>query len=61
MSVLMNLPIRSMFPIPYTLPWLATLLCMLFVFLITWGTTRYAAHRLQKQNLIETIRSESGR
>lgn len=50
-----------MFPIPYTLPWLATLLCMLFVFLITWGTTRYAAHRLQKQNLIETIRSESGR
>lgn len=61
MSVLINLPIRSMFPIPYTLPWLAILLCVLFVFLITWGTTRYAARRLQKQNIIETIRSESGR
>lgn len=61
MSFLINLPIRSMFPIPYALPWIAITLCVLFVFLITWGTTRYAAHRLQKQNIIETIRSESGR
>ncbi len=60
-SIFINLPIRSMFPIPYALPWLAIILCVLAVFLITWSTTRYAAHRLQKQNIIETIRSESGR
>lgn len=60
-SIFINLPIRSMFPIPYALPWLAIVLCVLAVFLITWSTTRYAAHRLQKQNIIETIRSESGR
>ncbi|MBU4440272.1 MAG: ABC transporter permease [Acetobacterium sp.] len=59
-SIFINLPIRSMFPIPYALPWLAIVLCVLAVFLITWSTTRYAAHRLQKQNIIETIRSESG-
>lgn len=61
MTFLINKPIRSMFPIPYELPWLAILLCILVVFLITWSTTMYAAHRLQKQNIIETIRSESGR
>lgn len=61
LSFLINLPIRSMFPIPYALPWLAIMLCVFFVFLITWGTTRYATHRLKKQNIIETIRSESGR
>ncbi|MBC3888416.1 FtsX-like permease family protein [Acetobacterium paludosum] len=60
-SIFINLPIRSMFPIPYTLPWLAIVLCVLSVFLITWSTTRYAAHRLQKQNIIETIRSGSGK
>jgi len=60
-SIFINLPIRSMFPIPYALPWLAIVLCVLAVFLITWSTTRYAAHRLQKQNIIETIRSESGK
>ncbi len=56
-----NLPIRSMFPIPYKLPWLAILLCVMVVFFITWSTTRYAAHKLDNQNIIETIRSESGR
>ncbi len=56
-----NLPIKSMFPIPYKMPWLAILLCVLVVFFITWSTTRYAAHKLDNQNIIETIRSESGR
>ncbi|MBC3805217.1 FtsX-like permease family protein [Acetobacterium fimetarium] len=60
-SIFINLPIRSMFPIPYALPWLAIVLCVLAVFLVTWSTTRYAAHRLEKQNIIETIRSESGK
>lgn len=61
MTYLINLPIRSMYPIPYELPWFSVLLCAFAVFLIIWGTTRYAAHRLKNQNIIETIRSESGR
>lgn len=56
-----NLPIRSMFPIPYKIPWISVFLCVLVVFLITWVTTRYAAHKLKNQNMIETIRAESGR
>lgn len=60
-SIFINLPIRSKLPIPYALPWLAIVLCVLTVFLITWSTTRYAIQRLEKQNIIETIRSESGR
>lgn len=56
-----NLPIRIMFPIPYRIPWSALFLCVIAVFLITISTTRYAAHKLKKQNIIETIRSESGR
>jgi putative ABC transport system permease protein len=56
-----NLPIRSMFPIPYNAPWISILLCVMVVLFITWSTTRYAAHKLDNQNIIETIRSESGR
>ncbi|MDO9490933.1 FtsX-like permease family protein [Acetobacterium sp.] len=37
-SIFINLPIRSVFPIPYALPWLAIVLCVLAVFLITWST-----------------------
>lgn len=60
-TYLINLPVRSMLPIPYEIPWPAILLCILAVFLITFSITRYAAHKLENQNLIETIRSESGR
>lgn len=60
-TVLINLPIRSMFPISYQLPWMSLLLCVIMVFLITWGTIMYAAHRLEQQNIIESIRAESGR
>ena len=60
-TVLINLSIRSMFPIQYEIPWLALLLCILVVFFITLSTKMYAAHRLKNQNIIETIRSESGR
>lgn len=56
-----NLPIRSMFPIPYKFPWLDIILCVGLVFFITWSTTRYAANKLKNQNIIEAIRSESGR
>ncbi len=60
-TILVNLPIRSMMPIPYEIPWLSLLLCVIVVLLITWGTTRYASHKLEKQNIIEAIRSVSGK
>lgn len=60
-TFLVNLPIRSMYPIPYKFPWLSVLLCVLGVFGITWGTTLSAAHKLRKQNIIETIRTQNGR
>lgn len=52
-----NLPIRTIFPIPYKIPWLSIILCVLVVFLITWSTKRYAAHKLKNQNIIDSIRS----
>jgi putative ABC transport system permease protein len=58
---LINIPIKSIYPVPYKLPWLIILVCILVVFLITYGTTMYASHRLKNQNIIETIRSESGK
>lgn len=61
MTVVINLPIRKMFPIAYHFPWIAILLCILAVSLITWSITVYAAHKLKSQNIIETIRAESGR
>lgn len=60
-TYLINLPIRSMYPIPYKLPWLSVLLCTFGVFGITWGTTLYAAHKLRNQNIIEIIRTQNGR
>lgn len=56
-----NLPIKAHFPIPYEIPWLAILLCICAVFLITLVTTKCTAHHLRNRNIIETIRSESGR
>lgn len=61
MTFLINLPIRIIFPIPYKLPLAAIVFCVLAVLLITWGIMKYAAHRLKDQNIIETIRVESGR
>lgn len=60
-TYIINCPIRSMYPIPYEFPWLSVLLCALGVFGITWGTTICAAHKLRNQNIIETIRTQSGR
>lgn len=61
LTYFINLPIRSNFPIPYEFPWLSVLLCVLSVILITLSTGKYAVIKLQKQNIIETIRSESAR
>lgn len=61
LTYLINLPIKKRFPIPYEIPWLAMLLCVCAVLLITLVTTRCAAYRLRNRNIIEAIRSESGR
>lgn len=60
MTWLLNLPVRQMFPIPYRFPAAPLLLCTAAVLLLTLGTTLCAAGRLRGQNLIESIRGESG-
>lgn len=61
MTVLINLPIRMMFPIPYKFSLAAIVLCVVVVLLLTWSIMKYAVHKLKEQNIIETIRAESGR
>ncbi len=61
LTYLINMPIRAKFPIPYELPWLAVVWCIAVVFAITYVTTRYSAHRLGDRNIIEAIRSGSGK
>jgi putative ABC transport system permease protein len=58
LTYLINLPIRSTFPVPYQLPWLAAALCIVAIFAITWVTMRYSISQLRKRNIVETIRSE---
>jgi putative ABC transport system permease protein len=60
LTYLINLPIRSAFPIPYRFPWTACVCCILAVFAVTWVTIRHSASRLRGGNTIETIRAESG-
>lgn len=60
-TYLINLPIRTMYPIPYEFPLMPILLCSMGVLAITLGTTICASHKLRKQNIIETIRTQSGR
>lgn len=59
LTYLINVPIRSMFPVPYQFPWLAVGCCIVAVLAITWGTMRYSSTRLQKKNIVETIRLEN--
>lgn len=56
LTYLINIPIRSTFPIPYQMPWIAIAVCILIVFAITWVTMRHAASRLRGKNIVETIR-----
>ncbi|NLY47255.1 MAG: ABC transporter permease [Tissierella sp.] len=58
-TYLINLSIRSTFPVPYQLPWFAVIWCIAVVFGITWVTMRYSAVQLQRRNIIETIRLEA--
>jgi len=61
LTYLIHLPIRSIFPIPYQIPWIAIIQCILGVFAITLITMRFAISQLRKENIIESIRSESSK
>jgi putative ABC transport system permease protein len=55
-TYLLNLPLSDVFPIPYELPWLAAIQCIIGVFIITWATTRYSAFRLGSGSIMEALR-----
>ena len=52
--------ITSAAQFPFRLPFETIGLCILGVFILIWIVTRYSARRLQKRNIVETIRGESG-
>lgn len=58
LTYLINMPIRSMFPVPYQLPLAAIGLCIILIFTITWVIMRHSIVRLRGKNIIETIRLE---
>jgi len=61
LTYLIHLPISSTFPITYQLPWLAIIQCVAGVFAITWVTMRFSVSRLRNENIVESIRSETGK
>ncbi|GHU94679.1 hypothetical protein FACS1894208_06190 [Clostridia bacterium] len=60
LTYLINLPIRAAFPIPYQLPWLACVYCVVVVFAVTWVTMLYSASHLRGDSIISAIRAEGG-
>lgn len=48
--------IKTMFPIPFHMPWAAIAITILISFAVMWGTVRISAKAVKKQNIIETIR-----
>jgi putative ABC transport system permease protein len=60
-SYLMYLLLMESVWFPYELPWLAIIQCVIAVFAITWLTMRFAVSRLRGNNIVESIRAESGR
>ncbi|MCL2386170.1 MAG: ABC transporter permease [Defluviitaleaceae bacterium] len=53
LTYLIHLPISSVFPITYQLPWLAVTKCVAGVFAITWITMRFSASRLRNESIID--------
>lgn len=45
--------------VPYHVPYQSLIICILFVFVIVCLTMQYAVKKVEKQNIIETIRSEN--
>jgi len=59
-SVFIHRTIADTVEFAYEVPWMAVMQCILGVFVITWGVTRVSARKLRGQNIVETIRAESG-
>ncbi len=49
--------VKTLFPIPFHMPWTAIIITICISFLVMWGTVRISANALKKQNIIETIRT----
>lgn len=45
--------------VPYHVPYQQIIICILFVFAIVCMTMQYSVKKVEKQNIIETIRSEN--
>lgn len=43
----------------FNFPWLAILISVVFVFAIVWLIMRFSIAKVQKQNIIETIRKDN--
>jgi len=43
----------------YIIPWEAIVISIIFVFIIVWTTMKYSLHKINKQNIIDTIRNEN--
>lgn len=50
---------RSQFMLPYVFPWVSMLISAAFVFAVVGLTMRYSMGKINKQNIIETIRNEN--
>lgn len=59
LTYFINVPIRKMLPVPYQLPLAAVICCAVTIFAVTGGTMWLSSLRLQKKNIVETIRSEN--
>lgn len=46
-------------PLPYQFPWLGILIAVAVVMAMVWIIMRYSISKVQKQNIIETIRNEN--
>jgi putative ABC transport system permease protein len=56
LTYFINIPIRSMFPIPYRFPWFAAALCVATIFALTWVIIRYCAFKMRGGSVTEKLR-----
>ena len=58
-SYLISKTIASSVNLGYSLPWTAVIISIVFVFIIVGTTMKYSLNKINKQNIIETIRDEN--
>lgn len=56
LTVLCNLPLRAMLPVPYEFPMAAVVAASGGVLALTWGITKLAGHKWRNHTIIEHIR-----